>query len=316
VFPFIANTDRQWFDYLSMRAEDGRVDEVNFWQPRSVRPMKKMSPGEPVFFRLKKPDHCVVGFGFFAHFQVVSIENAWDLFSWRNGDDSYLSFLQRLSRYRGDDLSVPANRRKPMGCTILREAVFWPESRWIRWYQDEGWAPNIIQGKTETDAVRAARLMKQLELDTAAAPAEFAPRFELVEGDERLWVESRTVQREGQGTFRLRLLDAYGRCAISGERTEPVLDAAHIQPYKGPRSNHIQNGLLLTKEFHALFDEGLITVTPDYEVRVSEAIAHRWKNGKRYYSFDGSKLRQTPQLPDLQPSRDALAWHGEFRFEV
>ena len=38
--PFIANTDRAWFDYLSSRAVDGRVDEVNFWQPKAKTPMK------------------------------------------------------------------------------------------------------------------------------------------------------------------------------------------------------------------------------------------------------------------------------------
>lgn len=42
-----------------------------------------------------------------------------------------------------------------------------------------------------------------------------------------------------------------------------VLDAAHIQPCLGPRSNHPQNGLVLTKEFHALFDRGYVTVTPE-----------------------------------------------------
>ena len=59
---------------------------------------------------------------------------------------------------------------------------------------------------------------------------------------------------EGQGPFRLRMLDSHGRRAISGERTGPVLDGAHIQPYLGPRSNHVQNGLLLTTDLHALFD--------------------------------------------------------------
>ena len=88
--------------------------------------------------------------------------------------------------------------------------------------------------------------------------------------DERTIVLREVTDREGQGAFRLRMLRAYdGQCAITGEHTAPVLDAAHIQPYLGPRSNHVQNGLLLTKEFHALFDEGYVAVTPDYEVRVS-----------------------------------------------
>jgi hypothetical protein len=37
--------------------------------------------------------------------------------------------------------------------------------------------------------------------------------------------------RLGQGAFRLLVTDAYGRrCAVTGERTLPVLDAAHIRP--------------------------------------------------------------------------------------
>src|SRR5262245_499632 len=101
------------------------------------------------------------------------------------------------------------------------------------------------------------------------------------DADERAFVESKRVAREGQGTFRTRVLDAYGRrCAISGERTEVVLEAAHIQPYLGPRSNHVQNGIPMTVEFHALFDGKLLAITPDYRVRVSPAIRRRWSNGK------------------------------------
>lgn len=95
--------------------------------------------------------------------------------------------------------------------------------------------------------------------DAADIPGELADNFSPLEFDERAFALRDAVTREGQGAFRLRLLHAYGgRCAITGEHTEPVLDAAHIQPYLGPRSNHLQNGLLLTKEFHALLDEGYV----------------------------------------------------------
>ena len=46
--PFIALTDKAWFDYLSERADYGRLDEANFWSPKAQRPMKRMKPGEPV----------------------------------------------------------------------------------------------------------------------------------------------------------------------------------------------------------------------------------------------------------------------------
>src|SRR5439155_27320659 len=133
--------------------------------------------------------------------------------------------------------------------------------------------------------------------------------FGLVEDDERRRVGRVGVVREGQGAFRARVLDAYGRrCAITGERTEVVLEASHIQDYLGPRSNHVQNGLALTQEFHTLFDRGLVGVDADLCVRVSPAIGRRWSNGKRYYEYDGRPLRVVPSVASLRPSPAALAW--------
>jgi putative restriction endonuclease len=110
------------------------------------------------------------------------------------------------------------------------------------------------------------------------------------------------------------LLDAYGRrCAITGERTEPVLQAAHVQPYLGPRSNHVQNGILMAQEVHTLFDEGLISITPDYKVRVSGRIREKWSNGRRFYDCDGKQL-SLPGDASLQPSKAALEWHSKNRF--
>ncbi len=314
--PFLANTDRAWFEFLATRAVDGRVDEVNFWLPRARRPMKHMIPGETIFFRLKSPDYAIAGYGFFAHFDVVDLHTAWSAFGWKNGDSDKRRFFERIGKYRGVDLLAPGAVIAPIGCTILRDATFWPVSRWMPWGVSEGWAPNIVQGKTEGDQGRAARLAAAVLADARRMPDDLIERFMPLEVDQRTMVLRELTAREGQGAFRLRLLRAYeGQCAITGEHTEPVLDAAHIQPYLGPLSNHVQNGLLLTKEFHALFDEGYVAVTPDYEVRVSERLRADWKNGKRYYPYDNARLLHLPSDPALRPSRDALAWHLEHVFK-
>ena len=152
--PFIALTDKQWFDYLLSRATDGVVDEVNFWSPQSTRPMKAMTPGEVVFFRLKKPHYAIAGYGFFAHFQVLDLDTAWDLFTWKNGDPDKAAFLRRIGGYRRVNLLDPRQPRGQLGCTILRAAQFWPESRWLPWGEAMGWAANIVQGKAETFSSR------------------------------------------------------------------------------------------------------------------------------------------------------------------
>jgi putative restriction endonuclease len=71
----------------------------------------------------------------------------------------------------------------------------------------------------------------------------------------------------------------------------------------------VQNGLLLTKEFHTLFDLGYIAITPDHEVLVSPTLKRDWRNGKRYYPFDHAKLVVLPKQKELCPSAKALEWH-------
>ena len=313
--PFIANTDRAWFDFLSRLSLDRAtpLDEVNFWQPRAQRPIAHMDRGLPFFFRLKKPTHAIAGYGFFASFILLGLEQAWASFNEGNGDPDLERFLSRIGGYRGLDLLCDASApRDPIGCTLLLDAVFWPRERWIPWGEQEGWSPNIVQGKAERDTTRAARLLAEIARDNQATPQELSQDpFVPLETDERAVILARHRPRLGQGTFRSRLLDAYGRrCAITGEHTEIVLDAAHIQPYLGPSSNNVQNGLLLTKEFHTLFDSGYVTVTPDYRVRVSPRLRAEWDNGVRYYPYDGQQLQVWPETVHERPSPEVLEWHS------
>jgi predicted restriction endonuclease len=71
------------------------------------------------------------------------------------------------------------------------------------------------------------------------------------------------LPRLGQGLFRILVTDAYSRsCAITGERTLPVLEAAHIKPYSLVKRHELPNGLLMRSDLHRLFDEGYLTVDP------------------------------------------------------
>jgi putative restriction endonuclease len=314
--PWIAVTDLEWFDFLRGIADTrGRVDEVNFWNPSGL-PMRSFDLGEPMFFRLGKPRHVIAGYGFFAHFSQLRLDRAWDFFREKNGSPGQDGLLRAIASKRHQPYEELHRHLPDIGCTILRDAVFWPPSRWIFWRDGEGWASSgIMRGRTERDVVRTQRLLGEIVRDHQDAPPELAHRFVLREADERKIIEARTVRREGQGTFRTVLLDAYGRqCSITGEHTLPVLDAAHIQPYLGPESNHVQNGLLLTKEFHTLFDLGYVTVTPEHRVRISRRLREEWHNGRRYYIYDGQPLAAVPKDPQKTPSSDALEWHGSHVF--
>src|SRR5690606_25199343 len=63
-------------------------------------------------------------------------------------------------------------------------------------------------------------------------------------------------------------LDAYQtRCAVTGQRARPVLEAAHIKPFALTGPNTRSNGLALRADVHQLFDLGYVTVDPDCQRR-------------------------------------------------
>jgi putative restriction endonuclease len=316
--PYIAIADPRGYEFFLNRLgpHGGVVDEVNFWSPKAQRPLKSMAPGTPFFLRLPRPHHALVGYGFFAHFAVLDLREAWSMFTWRNGDATEEAFLFRLGSFRGVDLLDTRSERAPIGCTILRDVRYWPKSRWIPWGDTEGWKRNTVQGATERDNGRADCLLARIVEDGLSCPADLLSEaaFHLVEADSQDLLRP-TATRIGQGTFRARLITAYeGRCAVTGECTQPVLDAAHIQPYRGPASNHVQNGLLLTKDLHALFDAGYVTIDPNgRSLKVSRRLRQDWNNGTRFYDLHDRPLRDT-MAPSQRPSEEVLRWHFEHVF--
>lgn len=122
--------------------------------------------------------------------------------------------------------------------------------------------------------------------------------------------------RPGQAGFRAGLTLAYdGRCAVTGENIAPVLQAAHIMPVSRHGTNEITNGLLLRSDMHTLYDDGLIGVTPDYRIVISDQIKEQYVNGKIYYRWHGEQLTQIPKDVELRPDREKLEWHMSEIFE-
>lgn len=128
------------------------------------------------------------------------------------------------------------------------------------------------------------------------------------------WKKRLIAQRVGQGGFRVLITDLYDRrCAISGERTLPVLEAAHIQPVTRNGTHHPSNGLLLRSDIHKLFDLGYVTVKPSGEFRVSSKLREEWSNGRIYYALDKTTLRK-PTSEEFSPDQKLLEWHNDTVF--
>lgn len=144
--------------------------------------------------------------------------------------------------------------------------------------------------------------LEAFEEQQAEAKGAFDPKD--VE-DARQRVFAAILRRQGQQAFRRKLLQVYGnRCAITGSTTQWVLEAAHITPYRGVRTNSLENGLILRADIHTLFDIGLIAVDPiKLTVKVSSLLA-----GTEYAALDGKMLAK-PAKRSAQPSKAALNEH-------
>lgn len=87
--------------------------------------------------------------------------------------------------------------------------------------------------------------------------------------------------RVNQGFFRKAVLAAYRyRCCITGLEIPELLNASHIIPWSRDEANRVnpRNGLCLNAFHDRAFDRGLVTITPEFTVKVSPAIMRKAKN--------------------------------------
>jgi hypothetical protein len=118
-------------------------------------------------------------------------------------------------------------------------------------------------------------------------------------------------RRRGQRVFRFEMLKRYGeRCAFSGIQPPQVLEAAHLYSY-AVRAEHLRDGgLLLRRDYHALFDAKLIAVNP---ASLKIEIAPRLFDYPSYRKLDGLTLKVEA---DQRPSLDLLGEHYDQAIRV
>jgi putative restriction endonuclease len=298
---FIGLTDYDW--YCELRDHD--FDEVNFWRPGSTR-FLALQPNDLFLFQLKKPYYSIVGGGFFVRYSFVPIDLAWQAFGMKNGTQTREAFANRIMKYREKnhiETSLPS-----VGCIILTQPFFFDEPDWIRNPSD--WPYSAVVGKNYDTGVssEAQRIYRQVQERLSAQQNQSS--INQITGER--YTEGFTKLRLGQGAFRIVVTDLYQRrCAVSGEKALPVLEAAHIKPYAMNGENVAANGVLLRSDIHTLFDAGYVTITDRQVVEVSKRLYLDFGNGKDYYRFHGKALMAEPANKLLLLSRENLNWHNE-----
>lgn len=310
---FVALTDYEWYKYLASRRQ---LDEVNFWQPHGCRGFRALKSGEAFFFKLHAPRRAIVGFGFFHRYECLTARDAWDWFGEANGAPDFPSMLRRIESVRQQP--TPATGDFLIGCILIAAPVFFTENEWVTPPAD--WAKTgIQQGKTyDLTYGEGNRILREC-MDRATGGLHYwnidADPQLVAENFKRYGAAIEIRPRLGQGLFSLAVRDAYKRaCAVTRERSLPVLEAAHIKPYSQGGQHRIDNGILLRSDLHRLFDRGYVTVTPDYVFVVGDSLREEYENGRSYYGLHGSKIL-LPDHPEWRPRREFLEWHQQYVFK-
>ena len=305
---WVGVTDNNWFEYLATRTPD----EVNFWRPSGFGTFQTVPAGSLFLFKLHSPYNFIAGGGVFVKHSNLPLSLAWDAFEEKNGAASIDALRALIDKFRSNK---PREHDPVIGCTILANPFFLQRHDWIP--APSNWASSIVQGKSyESDERIGAHLWSEVQarlagLEHAKSLARSEGASLQAEDIDRYGAEFLTRARLGQGAFRVLVTDAYARrCAITGERTLPALEAAHIQPFARSGPNVTPNGLLLRSDLHKLFDLGYLSVTPDLSVEVSTKIREEYENGRDYYALHGRKLAVVPSTVKDHPSSEFLKWHN------
>ncbi|MEU0559376.1 HNH endonuclease [Dactylosporangium sp. NPDC006015] len=307
---YVGVTDGDWYRFL---AERPNLQEVNFWRPSSKQAFHAVQIGEPFFFKTHHPHNRVVGGGFFSGFARLPISTAWELYGEGNGAAGLHQMREDIGRYRREP--IPLHEDPDIGCLFIRDTRFFEPDAIAGPPPD--FASNIVQGKgydlAESGSARYfLDLFHRLtgtdfEIDLSAPWHRGGPVY----GDPRL-----RPQRLGQQAFQGVVLDAYHRrCAITGAKIRPVLQAAHILPLPNGGEHRLDNGLLLRSDVHIMFDRGYLSIDPSYRLLVSPRLRADFGNGEEFYSRSGEQIAVPERKPD-RPNREFLEWHVETMFKA
>ncbi|AQX85141.1 HNH endonuclease [Elizabethkingia bruuniana] len=185
---------------------------------------------------------------------------------------------RKLPKYRcskGHEFEIPVEETKTVTKYSAVFGSFNPinsknrDLKQLRPYYSSNYNPNMSMQRLDIDALSLFNISSDDSILPSITPDEGytkkeAEQYTISDQDEREVIQRAIKLRRGQQNFRKKLLKKYNNtCVITGCKITDILEAAHINPYKGNQDNHVSNGLLLRADIHTLFDLNLLGINPE-----------------------------------------------------
>lgn len=168
---------------------------------------------------------------------------------------------------------------------------------------------NEYFGKWEKLALDSSIILSTIQNKPIEDIIDLEPELKFTEGKEK---ERIVKTRVNQNDFRQRILASYNeRCCITGISISSLLVASHIIPWSKNIQERLnpRNGICLNNIHDKAFDNGLITITTDFKIKLSETILQKKKEQsiqKYFLEYENQAII----LPDrFLPSKEFLEYH-------
>jgi putative restriction endonuclease len=168
---------------------------------------------------------------------------------------------------------------------------------------------NEYFGKWEKLALDSSTILSTIQNKPIEEMLDLETELKFTEGREK---ERIVKTRVNQSDFRQRILASYNeKCSITGISITSLLVASHIIPWSKNIQERLnpKNGICLNNIHDKAFDKGLITITTDFKVKLSDAILQKRKdyNIQKYFiEYENQPII----LPDrFIPSVEFLEYH-------
>ncbi len=168
---------------------------------------------------------------------------------------------------------------------------------------------NEYFNKWEKLALDSSAILASIQHKPIEQILDLETEFQFPEGKEK---ERVIKTRVNQSDFRQRVLASYNeKCSITGISIPSLLVASHIIPWSKNVQERLnpRNGICLNNIHDKAFDKGLITISTDFKVKLSDSILQKKKetNIKKYFiEYENKSII----LPDrFSPSKDFLEYH-------
>jgi len=205
----------------------------------------------------------------------------------------------KLVNFASLDPSLKARGIKGASNTSNLDKVIWNE--FFNHWDELPYESEKLLAKIENTTIEILNQIPEKEL-----PKEGRMREQLIK------------VRVNQSFFRSSILASYNNtCCITGIQQPELLIAGHIKPWSVDEKNRLnpQNGIAINALHDKAFENGFITITPEYKIKVSPILLKQ-KKSKTIEEYFVKYDNQNIILPSrFLPEIDFLKHHNEVCFK-